>query len=245
MSGGISSQREQQYADLGDYRGFYKALKAVYGLTHRDQSPLCSADGQALFTDKASILSHWSEHFQSFFSADRVVQDPAVLYIPQQLFKAKFDKLPTVKENSKAIEHLRSGKAAGVDGISLELRKEGGPALHSKLHALLVCCWEQGKLPSDLHDAIIVTLYKDKREKSDCSKYRGIIRLYIAGKILARIILNNWYPPSLKTIYQKPVWVQSQQEHHKHGVRPQTAPREMQGVEQRTVCSVCGPDQSV
>ena len=28
------AKRTQQYADLGDYRGFYKALKAVYSLTH-------------------------------------------------------------------------------------------------------------------------------------------------------------------------------------------------------------------
>ena len=41
------------------------------------------------------------------------------------------------------------------------------------------------------------------------------------------------------------VWVQNQQGHHRHGVRFQTAPREMQGLKQRTVCSVCGPDQSV
>ena len=41
------------------------------------------------------------------------------------------------------------------------------------------------------------------------------------------------------------VWVQSQQVYHRYGVCPQTAPREMQGAEQRTECSVCGPDQSV
>ena len=67
------AKRTEQYADLGNYRGFYKALKAVYGPTHRAQSPLRSADGQVLFTDKASILIRWSKHFESLFSADRVV----------------------------------------------------------------------------------------------------------------------------------------------------------------------------
>ena len=28
------TKRTQQYTDLGDYRGFYKALKAVYDPTH-------------------------------------------------------------------------------------------------------------------------------------------------------------------------------------------------------------------
>ena len=85
------AKRTQQHADLSDYRGFSKALKAVYGPTHRAQYPLCSADGQVLFTNKASILSRWSEHFQSLFSADHIVQDPAVLRIPLQPFKAELD----------------------------------------------------------------------------------------------------------------------------------------------------------
>ena len=70
----------------------------------------------------------------------------------------------------------------------------GEPSLRSKLHELLVCCWEQGKLPSDLRDAVIITLYKNKGEKSDCSNYRGITLLSIAGKILDRALRNRLVP---------------------------------------------------
>ena len=157
------TERTQQYTDLGDYRGFLKALKAVYGPIHQVQIPLCSVDAQVLFTDKASILSRWSEHFQSLFSADHVIQDLAVLCIPQQPFKAELDQLPSMKEITKAIEQLKSSRAAGVDGIPPELWK-GGPALHSKLHELLVCCWEQGKLPSDLRDAVSHLVQKQGRK---------------------------------------------------------------------------------
>ena len=38
---------------------------------------------------------------------------------------------------------------------------------------------------------ISVTLYKSKGEKSDCSSYRGISLLAIAGKILARVLVNR------------------------------------------------------
>jgi len=99
-----------------------------------------------------------------------------------------------MEELTKAIEQLKSRKAAGVDGIPPEIWKYGGPALHSKLHELLVCCWEQSKLPRDFPDAVIVTLYKNKGEKSDCSNYRGITILSIAGKILARVLLNRLIP---------------------------------------------------
>ena len=88
---------------------------------HRVQNPLRSAGGQVLFTDEASILSRWSEHFQSLFIADRVVRDPVVLCIPQQQFKSELDELPSMKEITKAIEHLRSSKVTGAHGIPPEL----------------------------------------------------------------------------------------------------------------------------
>ena len=95
---------------------------------------------------------------------------------------------------TKAIKQIKCGKATGVDGIPPEAWKHGGPALHCKLHELFLCCWEQGKLPQDLRDAVIITLYKNKGEKSNCDNYRGITLLSIAGKILARILLNRLVP---------------------------------------------------
>ena len=122
----------------------------MYGLTLWVQSPLGSADGKVLFTDKASVLSRWSEHFQSLFNADCVVQEQAVLRTPQQPFKAELDELPSVKEITKAIEQLRSGKAVGVGGSPSELWKDR----------------DQSNLPSDLRDT------KNKGEKTDCYNYR-------------------------------------------------------------------------
>ena len=66
--------------------------------------------------------------------------------------------------------------------------------LHSKLHELFLCCWEQGKLPQDLRDAVIITLYKNKGVNSDCSNYRDITLLSIPGKILARVLPNRLVP---------------------------------------------------
>ncbi|CAI9725677.1 Hypothetical predicted protein [Octopus vulgaris] len=64
------ARRTQLCADSGDYRGFYEALKAVYGPAHQVRSPLGSSDGLALLTDTASILNRWSEYFQALFSAN-------------------------------------------------------------------------------------------------------------------------------------------------------------------------------
>ena len=72
--------------------------------------------------------------------------------------------------------------------------KHDEDAVLDLLQDLFTNCWEKGTLPEDLKDVVIVSLYKNKREKSDCSNYRGITLLSIAGKILAPALLNRLIP---------------------------------------------------
>ncbi len=135
--------------------GFYEALKAVYGPSYQILSPLRSADEKELLTEKDSILNRWSEYFYTLFNASRSVQEPAIDRILQQPVITELDVAPSLQETEEAIKQLKSGKAARVDTIPPEVWKNGGPALHTKLHEFFVCCWEQGKLPQDLRDAVI------------------------------------------------------------------------------------------
>ena len=177
----------QIYADLGHTRLFYEALKAVYGPSHQIQVPLCSSDGSTLLTDKDDIIHRWSEHFSSLFSDKRKVEESSMLRIPQAEEKTELDDLPTLEEVKKAVRQMNPGKSPGIDGIPAEVYQYGGEKMTDCLHDLFTKCWEQGSGPQDLRDAIIVSLYKNKGEKSDCS----ITLLSIAGKILARLLLNR------------------------------------------------------
>ena len=105
--------------------------------------------------------------------------------------RSELDDLPLEEEVVKAISELQCGKAAGPDGIPPEIFKVGGDTLIRKFTEFLCMCWEDGCLPQDLKDARIVHLYKGKGEKSSCDNYRGISLLSIAGKILAKVILNR------------------------------------------------------
>ena len=58
-------------------------------------------------------------------------------------------------------------------------------------HGMLANIWEMEVMPADLRDATIVALLKNKGTRTDCGNYRGIPLLSIAGKILARIMLNR------------------------------------------------------
>ncbi|CAI9721540.1 Hypothetical predicted protein [Octopus vulgaris] len=96
-------------------------------------------------------------------------------------------------------------------------------------------------LPQDLHDAVIITLYKNKGEKSDCSNYRGNTLLSIAGKVLAKILLNRLVP----TIAEENLPVsQCGFRDNRYGVRPSPTPG-VPRTKQGTLCYFCRPHKSI
>ena len=132
--------------------------------------------------------------FQSLFSGRRTLQESLLARIPQVDVKVELDDPPTREEIKKATMQLKVGKSPGIDGIPEEVYQHGGEVVLDKLQGLFTNSWKKGTLPQDLRDAVIVSLYKNKGEKSDCSNYRSITLLSIAGKILARVLMNRLIP---------------------------------------------------
>ena len=85
--------------------------------------------------------------------------------------------------------------------IPPEVYKYGGHKLVKKLHALFVEIWRTGCVPQDYKDASIKHLYKNKGMRNVCDNHRGISLLSIAGKILARLILNRIIKHLVDEIY--------------------------------------------
>ena len=79
---------------------------------------------------------------------------------------------PSVKQN--AIESLKNHKSPGPDNLPSELFKEGGYTLHIRLHELLLLIWEREQVPTDFVKSDIVTIYKNKGDRSLCDNNRGI-----------------------------------------------------------------------
>ena len=50
-----------------DMKKFFDALKTLYGLQSSGTTPLLSADGTSLLTDKEAILKRWAGHFDDVF----------------------------------------------------------------------------------------------------------------------------------------------------------------------------------
>ena len=101
------------------------------------------------------------------------------------------DELPTVSETVKAIKLLSSGKAPGSDAIPAEIYKAGGPPVAEKLTEVFHIMWRKEAIPQEFKDATIIHLFKRTGNPQVCDNHRGISLLSIAGKILARVLLNR------------------------------------------------------
>ena len=181
----------QKYADSNHSKRFYDALKTIYGPQTSGTSPLLSADGSTLFTEKNAILKRWAEHFNNVLNRPSCINDEAIARMPQVDINASLAEPPTEPEVQKAIRLLSNGKAPGSDSIPAEIYKAGGPVLLRKLTELFQTMWQQEAIPQELKDASIVHLYKRKGNRRSCDNHRGISLLVIAGKILARVLLNR------------------------------------------------------
>ena len=115
----------------------------------------------------------------------------AINRLPQIECNVLLDEFPTVTETRKAIQHLSSGKAPRTDAIPAEVYKTGGLPMAEKLTEFFKCMWRKEAIPQDFNDASIIHLYKRKGNPQVCDNHRGISLLSIAGKILAKNLLNR------------------------------------------------------
>ena len=103
------------------------------------------------------------------------------------------DEFLTVSETVKAIKLVSSGKASGSEAIPAEIYKAGGPPIAEKLTEVfhITRMWRKEAIPKKFKDATIIHLFKMKGNPQVCDNHRGISLLSIAGKILARVLLNQ------------------------------------------------------
>lgn len=137
-----------------------------------------------------SINKRWREHFQELLNHNTATQSNLISHIPQSPIREDMGETPTLPEVQDAIRSLKNNKATSPDGIPTEILKEGGPELLCRQEV-----WEKGELPSELRDAVIVTIFK-KGDKADCGNCRGISFLSTTGKVLARVLTDRLLPNS-------------------------------------------------
>ena len=91
----------------------------------------------------------------------------------------------------QAIKLLSSGKAPGLDAIPAEIYKAGGTPVAKKMTGLFHIMWRKEAISQECKYASIIHLFKRKGNPQLCDNHRGITLLSIAGKVLAKVLLNR------------------------------------------------------
>ena len=172
----------------GDTKAMFDGIKRATGPSPVKTAPLRGKDGQVI-TDQGKVMDRWVEHYLELYATCNTVTEGALNNCPHLPILIDLDNEPTTEELGKAIDALKCNKAPGEDGIPPEVIKRCKTTLLKPLHDLLVTCWQEGQVPQSMRDAKIITLYKNKGDRSDCNNYRGISLLSIVGKVFARVLL--------------------------------------------------------
>ena len=181
----------QSFADKNDMHNFYNAVKKIYGPINRCITPLKSADGLTTLKDQPSILLRWAEHFGTLLNQDSDA-DPTVLDdLPTLPPMHELDQAPTFLEVRSAIRSLKNNKSPGNDNIPAELLRNGGYLCTRTLHKYITKVWADENVPQQWRDANVVTIYKNKGDRAVCGNSRGISLLAVAGKVLAKVMLQR------------------------------------------------------
>ena len=194
---------EQVEEDLSHnhLRSAFRAINHLSGRKARQINPtIQQADGTPCASMDECLL-RWKEHFEAALNhspgdANNTLQEEAESAIPDEHTSVEE---PSLEEVISAIGRLRNGRAPGGDGIESELLTCAVTPIARCLHALILRVWRTGQVPAEWKDGIIVTLYKGKGPRNDCSSYRPISLLSVSGKVFAHVLLARINPLLVQT----------------------------------------------
>ncbi|KAI8516766.1 hypothetical protein Bbelb_053470 [Branchiostoma belcheri] len=189
-------------ARTGNHGSLYRTLRTLIGKRTPPTSSVKALDGSDLESQEQQ-LNRWKEHFSSLLNRPPPPPSPqleALANLATEDSTISADP-PTVDEVQKAVDKLKSGRAAGGDGIPPELLLKGGPAVAQWLHRLITAIWKSDTIPSDWRHEVILPFWK-KGPKDICNNYRGITLLSVPGKVFAHVILARLRP--LLLLKQRP-----------------------------------------
>ena len=90
----------------------------------------------------------------------------------------------TREEVKRALNEIQGGKAPGMDGVRVEMLKEGGVTIFEWLVRVFNICFMLSIVPVDWVLACLVPLYKGKGDVHECRNFRGISLLSVVGNCM-------------------------------------------------------------
>ena len=145
-------------------------------------------DGNACTTAEAQ-QQRWRRHFTKILNIQSEFDVEELRRVRQKSSRPEMAEVPSDEELLSAVGKMRNGKAGGESGILPEMIKAAccEEEFLRRLLELVKGVWECGCAPSAWRDSILVPIRK-KGDLSSCDNWRGISRLDVVGKVVARIL---------------------------------------------------------
>ena len=133
-------------------------------------------------------MDHRIEHYSELHCRENIISSDALHSIQYTYTIYELDSEPILGE---VMYVLTPGKAPEKDGISIRIIRCASCTLMGMLYMILCQCWREGSVLQDMRDAHIITLYKNKGDRSDCNSYQGISLLNTMGKLFTHDVLKR------------------------------------------------------
>ncbi|XP_073847454.1 uncharacterized protein [Musca autumnalis] len=140
----IATQAETAAAN-GNTKMLYECTKRLSGRPINGNVPIKAKDGTIL-TSEVEQLSRWYEHFTELFQVPSENNDNLAEFVPHyaiQHINRVGSQCPSITEIESAIRSMKSGKAAGIDNVHVELFKAVNELSALALHELFQDIWTQ------------------------------------------------------------------------------------------------------
>uniref|UniRef100_A0A803K1L2 Reverse transcriptase domain-containing protein n=1 Tax=Xenopus tropicalis TaxID=8364 RepID=A0A803K1L2_XENTR len=126
----------------------------------------------------------------------------ALPIMPQE-YSAYLDSQLTEIEIQEAVNSFPLGKAAGADGLPIEIYKRHSKLLTPLLLKLFKEALQLGQFPKSLYEAAIVLLPKQGKDLQLCESFRPISLLTVLARKLSRVITKIIHPDQIGFIPAK------------------------------------------
>ena len=158
----------------------YRNIEEIIGKRTCSSTGCLKTKEGSIIMDKEKILERWAEYIGELFEDNRKEHD---------VMKKNFAGPPIMKDEVReAMRKMKTGKATGPDGLSIELIKALEEFGIEKVTTLLNEIYDTGQIPVDMSRSIFIALPKKPRA-TDCELHRTISLMSHVTKLLLRIIM--------------------------------------------------------
>jgi hypothetical protein len=185
---GICSNVEESRAG-NKTRAVYEGIRKITQ-EHAPRVKAVKDENGRVLSDPEDVKKRWKDYFDGLYNDANRTDDE---YLENIAVAENTESIPTLGEDEveAAINRMKLRKAPGLDNITTEELQAGTEGVGLKIiHRLCKMVWEREQWPSDWKRSIIIPIHK-KKDRLDCSNYRGISLLCHCGKVFSTIILQR------------------------------------------------------